>query len=393
MKISTLLIFSPGGSRRDIFIQTYLQSLVSKIDNSLHKINKASNTKLQKVISSLINPYESLSYINDWIDAFVKHKSLDVTLLNIANRNHANKILNQNINDFELIIFSHSVMGDNIELISPFQDQILTRKAKLISFIGNEYDLIPEKKKVLKDFKVDYLASQLPKDAMDFLYSEFPNRISAPHALNESLYCPPKTHKIYDFVFNGAKFGKFIGDEDRTKIINKISALTSHCHNKINIGKNVNLQRHLWINLLQKGKATIGAESGTNFLDKNGILIQRAKTYEIDNPGCSLDEIINNVYRNCELEFISGKAMSSRHMEPIGTKTCQILLEGDYNGILKPNEHYIQIKKDFSNVGDALEIYFNDSKRHEIIEKAFTFALENHTYKHRIDSILDKIEL
>ena len=43
----------------------------------------------------------------------------------------------------------------------------------------------------------------------------------------------------------------------------------------------------------------------------------------------------------------------------IGTKTIQILIEGNYNGYFKPDIHYIPLKKDLSNFDEAIE-KFND---------------------------------
>ncbi len=86
---------------------------------------------------------------------------------------------------------------------------------------------------------------------------------------------------------------------------------------------------------------------------------------------------------------VSGKAISSRHFEPMGTKTCQFLLEGDYNGILRPEEHYVAVRRDLSDVDEAARRFRDDGDRQEIADRAYEYALSEHTYAHRVESILD----
>jgi hypothetical protein len=48
-------------------------------------------------------------------------------------------------------------------------------------------------------------------------------------------------------------------------------------------------------------------------------------------------------------------AISPRHLEAVITKTAQVLVEGRYSGVLEPDRHYIPVRRDFSNLDEALE--------------------------------------
>ena len=48
-------------------------------------------------------------------------------------------------------------------------------------------------------------------------------------------------------------------------------------------------------------------------------------------------------------------ALSPRHLEAASTGTAQLLVEGEYDGVLEANRHYLPVKADFSNLSDALE--------------------------------------
>ena len=392
MKIRTLLLYSSGGTSRDIFLQTYLGPLLKKIQGSKLLTNGIKNEQYQRLLYSLISPYEALSYINDWKEAFENSDELDVTSLNILNQRHAHSYLQKHIKEFDLIILMHSVLGDNVEIIIPFEQVLKERTGKLLSFVGNEYDLMLKKKAFLQNVDADYIASQLPHEAHTFVYKELSAQlIDAPHALNENIYRPSKSNKVYDIAFSGAKYGIFIGDQERNNLIETMANSTPQLKNKINIGRNTNLPRNLWVELLQSAKATVGAEAGTYYLDRNGSLLEQSKEYVQQNPDANLDDLLEKIFDNTSIEYVSGKAISSRHFEPVGTKTCQILLEGNFNGILKEGEHYISVKKNFSNLKDVIDVYSDHDLRNQIVERAYAYISENHTYKNRVETITNKL--
>ena len=392
MKIRTLLLYSSGGTSRDIFLQTYLGPLLKKIQGSKLLTNGIKNEQYQRLLYSLISPYEALSYINDWKEAFENSDELDVTSLNILNQRHAHSYLQKHIKEFDLIILMHSVLGDNVEIIIPFEQVLKERTGKLLSFVGNEYDLMLKKKAFLQNVDADYIASQLPHEAHTFVYKELSAQlIDAPHALNENIYRPSKSNKVYDIAFSGAKYGIFIGDQERNNLIETMANLTPQLKNKINIGRNTNLPRNLWVELLQSAKATVGAEAGTYYLDRNGSLLEQSKEYVQQNPDANLDDLLEKIFDNTSIEYVSGKAISSRHFEPVGTKTCQILLEGNFNGILKEGEHYISVKKNISNLKDVIDVYSDHDLRNQIVERAYAYISEKHTYKNRVETITNKL--
>ena len=392
MKIRTLLLYSSGGTSRDIFLQTYLGPLLKKIQGSKLLTNGIKNEQYQRLLYSLISPYEALSYVNDWKEAFENSDELDVTSLNILNQRHTHSYLQKHIKEFDLIILMHSVLGDNVEIIIPFEQVLKERTGKLLSFVGNEYDVMRKKKAFLQSVEADYIASQLPREAHTFVYKELSAQlIDAPHALNENIYRPSKSNKVYDIAFSGAKYGIFIGDQERNNLIETMANLTPQLKNKINIGRNTNLPRNLWVELLQSAKATVGAEAGTYYLDRNGSLLEQSKKYVQQNPDANLDDLMEKIFDNTSIEYVSGKAISSRHFEPVGTKTCQILLEGNFNGILKEGEHYISVKKNFSNLKDIIDVYSDHDLRNQIVERAYAYISENHTYKNRVETITNKL--
>jgi len=122
-------------------------------------------------------------------------------------------------------------------------------------------------------------------------------------------------------------------------------------HN-IKIGSEYRLLGNDWIKLLAKSRAVLGCESGGTVLDSDGLLSE--KLYNFD------QKELAKFYDNPQAEF-SGQyqaiqllTLSARHLEAACTATPQALISGSYNNILKPNDHYVPVNRDLSNIEETV---------------------------------------
>jgi len=142
--------------------------------------------------------------------------------------------------------------------------------------------------------------------------------------------------------------------------------LTVNCSTKAKdffIGKD-------WYSFLSSSKSVLGSESGSSILIKN----KRAKAdvikYLADHPKASFDEVNQNVMSG-EDGMLYFSTLSPRHFECAALRVCQLLVEGEYDGVLKPDIHYIPIKKDFSNLSEVAEKLKDDSFCNMVIKNAY----------------------
>ena len=75
--------------------------------------------------------------------------------------------------------------------------------------------------------------------------------------------------------------------------------------------------------------------------------------------------------------------LSPRHLEASLTETCQILIEGHYNGVLRPWEHYIPVRKDFSDVDKALDALADRELVSRLVRKAYADVVESGKWSYR----------
>ncbi|MFZ5427684.1 MAG: glycosyltransferase family protein [Thermodesulfobacteriota bacterium] len=338
--------------------------------------------------------YDALSYVVDWREALERSPLTECTVVNVHNLPQFSAALKR-IARYDLIVVLHSATGDSMDALNRAAPRLAARKGKLAVFIGNEYCLMGRKQDFLRESRADYVLSQLPQEGAEWLYEEAAlsagtRALSVPHGLNPNLYRPgPLDSRPVDVGFVGAFYHLVVGDKERTNAIEwfQFNGAAKGLACDIRQG---NIPRDRWSAFLRSCKAIVGAESNTYYLQRRGEAVNKALAYLETHPSPSFKEVFDHAFadaRGC----IDGKIISSRHFEPIGTKTAQVLVEGRYNGILLPDEHYIPLAKDLSNVDEAVEKLKDGSLRRRMVERTYEYVMDAHTYDHRIHDMLKTV--
>ena len=108
-----------------------------------------------------------------------------------------------------------------------------------------------------------------------------------------------------------------------------------------------------WLDFLMSGRAVIGTESGSSVLDTRGEIQRGLSRLLAEQPDLTFDEVAAQMPSGWDSYAFF--AISPRHLEAVITKTAQVLVEGRYSGVLEPERHYIPVRRDFSNLDEALE--------------------------------------
>ena len=138
-----------------------------------------------------------------------------------------------------------------------------------------------------------------------------------------------------------------------------------------------------WYEFLCRCRAILGCEGGASLLDHDGKVREKVEKYVEEHPGAPFDEVESACFPDRDYD-ISLFALSPRHFEAAITKTCQVLVEGDYGGIFQPNVHYIELRKDFSNLNSIIK-KLNDKMYCKVIaEAAYRDVIESGKYTYRV---------
>jgi len=146
-----------------------------------------------------------------------------------------------------------------------------------------------------------------------------------------------------------------------------------------------------WYRFLLRCKYTIGIEGGATVLDKDGSIRYKTENYQAKHPDATFDEIEASCFPQKD-GLLKLMAISPRHLEACATKTCQILVQGRYNDILIPGKHYIELKYDFSNIDQVVDVVKKDKLRHKLTEQAYHDVVESERYTYRsfVNTILER---
>jgi hypothetical protein len=183
----------------------------------------------------------------------------------------------------------------------------------------------------------------------------------------------PIRERPLDVVYRATRLPFWYGSQGQLKhqIASVIAerAKTQRLRYDISTERNATIWGDQWFEFLGSAKVVIGCESGSSVLDRRGEIQARIKQLQMWNPHLSFEEIGKQLPEGWDsYRFF---ALSPRHLEAIITKTCQVLIEGEYSGVLEPDKHYISLKPDYSNMDEVLEKIQDEDFVQTIADQAY----------------------
>ncbi|MGN6462060.1 MAG: glycosyltransferase family protein [Pseudolabrys sp.] len=379
---------------------------------------------------------DRLSYYDDWLDAFRRFPEFSLREFNIAEQGREAE-LKRLLDEVDAVVLLHSTNGDTTVYLEPYAATLAARRVPLLTFVGNEVNLpgspISEKRRVLGLFRPDWLGTQLLVEAGEYYFGDVVARrvVALPHALNPDVFVAtrPLEERPIDIGARLSRYLPHLGDNDRNRVADAFRRLGPEQGLAVDISDTF-YDRDGWVDFLNRCKGTVSSESGTWFPERDDATVNAVRAYVLDrtkgfvipndsalrtfghklpawlkralrrvlgsgplrheavvNESASFDDIHTRFFANRPRSSVYGKCISSRHFDAIGTKTCQIMLCGRYNDILRADEHYLALNDDLSNIPAVIERFRDPSVRRNIAETAHGFVMAHHTYAHRMQTI------
>lgn len=149
-----------------------------------------------------------------------------------------------------------------------------------------------------------------------------------------------------------------------------------------------------WTNFVASSRCVLGVESGASIIDFDGQLEKRVDEYASKNSDATFEEVFELLLKPYE-GSLDLNQISPRCFEAAALKTPMILFEGRYSGILKPELHYIPLKKDFSNFDSVISKLKDHGYLQEMADRTFEEIANNPDYSYsafisHVDSVLEQ---
>jgi hypothetical protein len=341
--------------------------------------------------------------IIDHVTSFKKYSKHDVYHINPVTRKIPDWL---NLNKFDIIIIHYSiyVLGENY-IDASWRDAIACSSAYKVQFIQDEYRTVFAFHARMRELKIDVLYTCIPETEIEKVYPI--EKLSGFKKINNLTgYVPEYFEKrkpdfskkrTIDVGYRGREGLWWLGSLFQEKSIIGREFLRYAQNNGIKCDISSREQDRIygkeWLRFLDNCRCTLGTESGASVIDFTGEIEKNVKKYCKNHSKATFKEV-----QTLFLKDLEGKVrmnqISPRAFEAIGCGCCQILFEGEYSGILKPDIHYIPLKKDFSNISEVIQKIKDESLVKKMVLRAYEdiIATRDYSYKTFVEAVDRQIE-
>lgn len=137
-----------------------------------------------------------------------------------------------------------------------------------------------------------------------------------------------------------------------------------------------------WYEFIGSCRGMLGSESGSNVFDWDGKLTDRIDEYRAEHPHADDEEVYKAVVAPLAMDGLMNQ-VSPRVFESITMKTVLIQFEGDYSGVLDSGRHYIELKKDGSNLDQVMEKLGDSAFVSRLVQQAYEDIIESGRYSYQ----------
>jgi hypothetical protein len=309
---------------------------------------------------------------------------------------------------FDAVLFHPTLLWDRVH--PPRMEQHM-RKLRRLAGVGRHRLAWPQDEflysralvDLLRELRVDHVFSVGPESTWDQIYEGLDrDRVGISRML--TAYLAPETLERIESVvrasrdrplaigYRAARLLPALGRHGvlKTEIAERVGAAAAKrgLHVDIATGGSNTIRGDDWYRFLASCRYTIGVEGGSSVHDPDGTVEKAVIAYLAAHPDASFDEVEAECFPGADGR-LSYFAISPRHLEACATRTAQVLIEGDYNGILRPGEHYIALRRDFSNLDEVLDLVERDTERARLTEAAYrdVVASGDYTYERLVREV------
>jgi hypothetical protein len=338
------------------------------------------------VLHAAAEANRTLSYQRGWPHALAADARFRCTTVNVMRP--AAEVLSRlaaaRLRRIEGVVLLHSIFS-NEQLVGGRALQLVAElRAPKAYFIGNEYKLMPEKLAFAERVGIDLLVSQFTSPASLDLYRRrlrcdvvgIPNT-----GLDPETFAPrtPWDERSIDLGYRAYESPLYLGHDERRQIADRVREAAAGLRLDISLEPDQRFGVEEWAAFLNRCRGQLGTEAGGDYFELDDHTRVAVNAYLAGHPDASLADVRRRFFDDYG-PAVPGRALSGRVVEAAGTKTVQLLLEGEYGGYFRPGEHYIEIRKDFSNLDDALEQFRDRALCERLRDAAYDLAMSSLTW-------------
>lgn len=304
---------------------------------------------------------------------------------------------------FDAVVIHFSVRLSLEEHIAPGLAELVARySGSKILFIQDEYDTTETARRWISRLGISIVFTNIPRHSIRDVYptERFPNvrfietlTGFVPEDPKLDSYVTPLDQRRILIGYRGRSLPHHYGDLGYEKQHIGLEVRRLAAERGVPVDIEVDEESRIygadWYQFLGSCRATLGTESGSNVFDDDGSLKQLASVHA------------HLPYNEFRARFLAGREgavemsqASPKIFEAIRLRTALILFEGRYSDVVRPHEHYIPLKKDFSNINEVFGKLQDMNYLSALTNRAYGDVIESgkHSYSAFIKSFDDTID-
>ena len=340
--------------------------------------------------------------IREHLESFIQYSSFNIEFLPASNEywekaitEFDNKYPKEFNYDFIVIHFSVRVSIPGFHIYKPLLNSILDVECTKVIFIQDEYENVECTRRFLDLYKPNIVFTNIPNKSVNKIYPKYryPDTFFK-HNLTGytgdpkrySKYTLPYKDKKNLIVYRGRELPPYYGQLgfDKYQIGKDVAdyCRSNNIPHDISCKLEDRIYKELWLDFLGSSIATLGTESGSNIFDETGsfkMMFEKAKDLNPDIDNRKFYDKYFSQYDN----YVKMNQISPKFFEAISLRTVLILYKGNYSNVIKPGIHYLQLKRDLSNIKDIIETLKDQSKVEKITSQAYKDVIESEKYSYK----------
>ncbi|HEU4684002.1 MAG TPA: hypothetical protein VFS39_05830 [Nitrospira sp.] len=333
------------------------------------------------------------STVVDNIEAFAKYSAYKVWSLN-TEYGFPRKLSEIK---FPVIVLHYSLFGgQHYYMNNDFLDYLHKSKAAYkIAFFQDEYRYCQKRFGFINHYGIDCVYTLLEPEYFDAVYKKYTSAYRVithiPGYVSEGLieaarkFGIPDSERTVDIGYRGRPLDFYMGKgaQEKTGVAAGFLQRAAGTNLKLDIeqAEDKRIYGDAWYRFTAHCRGFLGVEAGVSIFDLQDTVRIHCEKRLKENSGITFEALHDEFLYKWE-DRIPYRTISPRHFEAAAFRVCQILFQGKYSGILKPMVHYIPLKKDFSNFNEVMQLFLDQTVRHELTENAYRDLIASGKYSY-----------
>jgi hypothetical protein len=261
-----------------------------------------------------------------------------------------------------------------------------------IAIFQDEYDHFLWHEKTVIDIGINTIITCVPERYWPdvfrgeaFRQTEFINSLTG-YVPESALHLPPPKplrERNWAIGYRGRPIAYHYGRLSQEKIIigQRMKAICAERCIPVNIEltDEARIYGAAWPEFIENCRTVLGTESGSNVFDFDGTIKPAIDTYLKTHPDSDFESVHERFLKEHEGK-VRMNQVSPRIFETIAMKTGLVLFEGEYSDVVRPWEHFIPLKKDFSNIDEVLAAVSDIPKLEAMTQRAYEEVIVSGKY-------------